>query len=432
MIKHNLAPNPSHLYNNIVQKDNREEQSKSRTFAVIPIEDRRLVRKHGGLGLQDYWLDCWEADPYGSRYVLMPDADLKSSTRRKYRKQLKELGLFLFEMRLDGNHYQLWVLNRHGSRVKGYWSDKQSDQRRDDQTVEGNVQIAECSVQVVEGDAVNVKRDDQNVEVTPQTQPESGFQNPSISFQNLLNNQFNSAENGVAADLKAFENKEEEKTNQEGSSLQIPASLIEEPEPRAQPNDPGVGECSAAAPVVLKAVLPPADLPTQVLVSPTPLTILKAVTSPVPLVTPLVESAPVDLTDEREALNEMRRLGIERNETVLALLKTYAANVPWSLANIRRRIANGESIKNVTGAFVANLKKDKKDREPIDNESSFGLHKEINAPTEEQLQALEDARTTGAIRDYFFSSTSNTHRVIKLDGLTQMHWWEYLGVDVAD
>lgn len=31
----------------------------------ISIEDRNLVRKRG-MGLQDYWLDCWQADPFGN------------------------------------------------------------------------------------------------------------------------------------------------------------------------------------------------------------------------------------------------------------------------------------------------------------------------------------------------------------------------------
>ena len=95
-------------------------------YGMIPFDDRQLVRKHGGLGLQDYWLDCWEADPYGSRYILMPDADLKNTTHRKYRRQLKELNLFMFETKLSGKKYQLWVLNLHGVRrdnwlhLKGY------------------------------------------------------------------------------------------------------------------------------------------------------------------------------------------------------------------------------------------------------------------------------------------------------------------------
>ena len=154
----------------------------------------------------------------------------------------------------------------------------------------------------------------------------------------------------------------------------------------------------------------------------------QAEVSTAPLVPLSVDSALVDLLDEREALKEMRRLGIERNEEVLARIRKNPTNVPWSLDNIRRRVAAGKNIKNITGAFMTNLVKPKGERDPIDNEPSFGLHKELNPPTEHQLQALEVALTTGLIRDVFVSSTTNTRRVIKLDGFTQVDWWEFLGV----
>lgn len=90
------------------------------SFLMIPADDRQLVRKFG-LGLQDYWLDCWEADRYGSRYVLMPESDLRNTTQAKYRKQLEALGLFTFEVRKSGSDRSLWVLNLHGIRIKNYW-----------------------------------------------------------------------------------------------------------------------------------------------------------------------------------------------------------------------------------------------------------------------------------------------------------------------
>ena len=154
------------------------EKSKS-SFMSIPIEDRRLVLKHGGLGLQNYWLDCWEIDPYGSRYVLMPDADLKSRNQRKYRKQLRELGLFMFEIRKDGKNYQLWLLNRHGSRVKSYWEDINGTNERGTQNTEHGTQNSDRGTQ-------NSERGTQNAEIKPQTQSQGDIQERSVSFQNLL------------------------------------------------------------------------------------------------------------------------------------------------------------------------------------------------------------------------------------------------------
>lgn len=117
------------------------KQKKSNTleipFFMIPAGDRQKVRELG-LGLQDYWLDCWEADAYGSRWVLMSRADLKNTTDAKYRKQLEELGLFAFKkdrvVKAGRLTSQLFVINLHGSRrdnwrkIKGYKRFLKSDE----------------------------------------------------------------------------------------------------------------------------------------------------------------------------------------------------------------------------------------------------------------------------------------------------------------
>ena len=126
--------------------------------------------------------------------------------------------------------------------------------------------------------------------------------------------------------------------------------------------------------------------------------------------------------DERDAINALRKLGIERNESVLALIKKHKAKVPNALGYIQQ-LARDEDIKNITGAFVNALKEGKK---PIDLEPSFGLHLDVNPPTKEQLQALEAALNKRLILDSFFSSTDNTYKVILLNGFTQVLWYEYL------
>lgn len=146
-------------------------------FLMIPAEDRRTVRKYG-LGLQDYWLDCWEADPYGSRWVLMPDADLKSTTQAKYRKQLETLGLFMFEIRKQGSDRKLWVLNLHGSRVKSFW-------KQIAESLDANNQLLDSTEESLDADE---KKLDEIEQKTSEHQAQQEFQNASTTSQQHLNN----------------------------------------------------------------------------------------------------------------------------------------------------------------------------------------------------------------------------------------------------
>ena len=87
----------------------------------IPVIDRELMRDEG-LGLLNYWLDCWQTDPFGNRWTLMAYGEeaineLKSTTKAKYRKRLTQLGLFIFKEDKEGRQRSLYVLNLHGSRA---------------------------------------------------------------------------------------------------------------------------------------------------------------------------------------------------------------------------------------------------------------------------------------------------------------------------
>ena len=200
------------------------------------------------------------------------------------------------------------------------------------------------------------------------------------------------------------------------TSLGIPAPLKCKPESQAQPIALHVDQGSAAAPLVaLKAMLPPIAPPTKGLSQ---------------LVQPKADEPvlpTVVLMDERDAIGEMRKLGIERNESVLALIKKHKAKVSNALGYIQQ-LARDEDIKNITGAFVTAVREGK---DPVDLEPSFGVHLDVNPPTEEQLLALEAALNKRLILDYFFSSIDNTYKVILLNGFTQVLWYEYLA-DVAN
>lgn len=170
----------------IVAETNTAAQSKCSSkgqgrYGMIRFDDRQLVRKHGGLGLQDYWLDCWEADPYGSRYVLMPDTDLKNTTHRKYRRQLKDLNLFMFETRRSDTGHQLWLLNRHGSRSLV------SCTRDDVPSAENASVMSEDADQNITHDAV-VSANDDSIGVTKaRLRSQKGSQNASLSSHYLFN-----------------------------------------------------------------------------------------------------------------------------------------------------------------------------------------------------------------------------------------------------
>ena len=89
-------------------------QPPSPDYLRIPAKDLQIVQSKG-TGLLNYWLNCWQADPYGSRWILTGD-DTKNRTQRDYRKQLTEMGLFIFELRgSKSSRQQVWCLNLHGS-----------------------------------------------------------------------------------------------------------------------------------------------------------------------------------------------------------------------------------------------------------------------------------------------------------------------------
>ena len=354
--------------------------SDRKEFNVIPVEDRRLVRSSGGLGLQDYWLDCWEADPFGSRYVLMPDTNFKSSTHRKYRKQLKDLGLFLFQIRQDGNNYQLWVLNRHGARVKSYWqgTSSQTVERADEigEAVPKHVvQVVKRGAELTECDCTTIKHGDKIGEAKSVTQSVREVQERSISFQNHIydQQQFNS----TVVDLKKFEEEEEGIQKIDGSGFtqetQEPTGILEEPKP---------------------------DLIAQ------------------------QEQAAAQLKDERQNLNDLRRLGVELNETVRAVMKKEEANVLGAIAHIQQRYDNRERFHNITGAFVKACL-DGSRRKP------FTLV-EVNPPTPTQMSQLQRAKASRTIRDFYLAPLGNNEQAFVVDtGFETMPWWKFFecGVD---
>lgn len=126
--------------------------------------------------------------------------------------------------------------------------------------------------------------------------------------------------------------------------------------------------------------------------------------------------------ETKEVFVKLRSLGIGLNPTIQKVVRDYFANVEMALAHIKERVSNGEQFKNLGGAFVKAVKSGDS---PLKITSTWGLHKEVNPPTPEQLAALGEAKSRGAIADYFFSTNGIT-KVVLRGGFHQMPWWEYL------
>ncbi|WP_334812675.1 hypothetical protein [Nostoc sp.] len=76
--------------------------------------------------IQSLWNECWQSDPYGSRFVRLTTA-LKSSAFRLARHALYAAGLFEFKRETsssDSRKTESWaVINLHGARrIKEFWN----------------------------------------------------------------------------------------------------------------------------------------------------------------------------------------------------------------------------------------------------------------------------------------------------------------------
>jgi|GEM_PF-2755435 hypothetical protein len=106
----------------------------SRLFLTIPPEDTAAIQAQTP-SVQKLWLQSWESDPYGSRWIPIV-TNLAQSTFRVARKILSLLGLFKFRAVKDENDARKtkrWeVLNLHGSRVKNFWQKSAENEANND------------------------------------------------------------------------------------------------------------------------------------------------------------------------------------------------------------------------------------------------------------------------------------------------------------
>ncbi len=132
-------------------------------------------------------------------------------------------------------------------------------------------------------------------------------------------------------------------------------------------------------------------------------------------------TSPQPSRDEtREALTKLREMGMRLNPTLQALVLRHYSNVANAIAHIKERVREGERFKNLEGAFVKAVRDGAK---PKQSQKSWGYHAEINPPSPEQLAALDAAKASGLIRDYYLSS-DNICKVVQLS-FDLIPWWEY-------
>ena len=198
---------------------------------------------------------------------------------------------------------------------------------------------------------------------------EQGVQLPAILPQTIENNK--KADNSVVMD-KNFE--EEEEVNQGDSTYSVFQELSDEP--------------------------------TGILEEPLPDPITQQ------------EQATAQLLDERQHFDDLRRLGIQINETVRAVMKKFKANVLDAIAHIQQRYNNRERFQNITGAFVKACHDAAKPRP--------STLVEVNPPTESQMCQLEQAKASGKLRYFYLAPIGNNERAYIVDtGFETVPWWKF-------
>ncbi|MEH2312358.1 MAG: hypothetical protein V7K35_13385 [Nostoc sp.] len=110
----------------ISSKTHIKEQPKyNKPHCIIPVEDMTWVLNQAK-SIQSLWNQCWQSDPFGSRWVKLTTT-LKESSFRLARRALYAAGLFEFKRDTscsDSRKTESWsVINLHGARrIKEFWN----------------------------------------------------------------------------------------------------------------------------------------------------------------------------------------------------------------------------------------------------------------------------------------------------------------------
>ncbi len=158
-------------------------------FVAIPKQDLIWAKKQKP-SVMTLWLECWECDPYGSRWMTLNHSLSKAAFFRA-KKILSDKGLFIFKSErsiINGRETAYWsVQNLHGARRKNFGFEL--DNTKDNTNVKSDsLQRDSDSPQ---RDLDSPQRDSESLyrdSIVPQTTQNQGFPSPSITPHKHLNN----------------------------------------------------------------------------------------------------------------------------------------------------------------------------------------------------------------------------------------------------
>ncbi|MEH2123079.1 hypothetical protein [Nostoc sp.] len=170
--------------------EKREPIKYNKPHCIIPIADMTWVLNQAK-SIQKLWNECWQSDPFGSRWVKLTTT-LKSSAFRLARRALSAAGLFEFKRETstnDSRKTESWsVINLHGARrIKDFWNSESiaatdSEISATDSTISATHSTISATDSAISAAAVA----DISTETIVNTGVPEALSNSSLSSQELL------------------------------------------------------------------------------------------------------------------------------------------------------------------------------------------------------------------------------------------------------
>ena len=149
---------------------------------IITKEDFKWLRDKPN-SVKDLFIDCWIADPYGSRPMQL-NHSLSSGSFKRAKKIISEAGLFTFVAKNsehDSRETVCWMVqNLHGARNNDFWLKNESQIEDHQRDLEDHQRDLEDHQRDLE--------DHQRSSIKSQTHTQQAIQNPSETPQEHLSN----------------------------------------------------------------------------------------------------------------------------------------------------------------------------------------------------------------------------------------------------
>ena len=191
-------------------KSNRRKNKKKKEqveFVAIPKQDL-IWAKEQKPSVMKFWMECWECDPYGSRWMTL-NHSLSRSAFTKAKKIISERGLFIFKPDhsiKDGREVVSWLVqNLHGSRRSNFGI-KLTDSIDTKMTDSGEVNSDSGEVN---SDSNKANGDLYEASISSKSYTESQIQSVSITPQKRLTN---SSEEVVRREVECFSDESDRDT----------------------------------------------------------------------------------------------------------------------------------------------------------------------------------------------------------------------------